>query len=95
MQVWLLWQKARALHLQPSSILGIDDPYVAYCLDEAVIFFGLRLESMLEEATNPTPSKEERQAKDAQDRVLRQVFGDEINIAPKKFADPALMFSQE
>ena len=75
--------------MPPSQLLGLErGSYEAYCLDEAVIFFGLRLENMLESAGHK-PGKEERRAKQAQERVLDKIFGKEKSSG---FADPALMF---
>jgi hypothetical protein len=92
LQTWLLWQKAKAVGVLPSFILGLEPgSYVAYCLDEAVIFFGLQLENMLDSAGHK-PSKEERKTKAAREAVLDRVFSDgEIKSAG--FADPALMFN--
>ena len=72
-------------------ILGLDEgSYEAYCLDEAVIFFGMALESDLEQAGHK-PSKEERRAKAAREALLAKVLGDEKKQGAG-FADPALMF---
>jgi hypothetical protein len=54
------------------------------------MYFGLSLENMLEEA-GEKPSKEERKAKAARDRVIARVFGDDKSNG-SGFADPALMF---
>lgn len=71
-------------------MLGLDPgSYEGYCLDEAVIFFGLQLENMLEQAGHK-PGKEERRAKAAREALLNKVFGDQEEGAG--FADPALMF---
>jgi hypothetical protein len=63
--------------------------YVAYCFDEAVTFFGLQLENMLDKATYK-PDKESRKMEAAQQRILDQVFG--TTKQGSGFADPALMF---
>lgn len=76
--------------MPPSQLIGLPSgSYEAYCLDEAVIFFGLRLENMLESAGHK-PGKEERKAKQAQERVLNKIFGNEKSSG---FADPGLMFN--
>lgn len=67
------------------------DTYEAYCLDEAVTYFGLVLENMLEEAGNK-PTKQDRKAKAARDRVLDKVFSDQEDAPSTGFADPAAMF---
>lgn len=74
----------------PSSILGLEQgSYEAYCLDEAVIFFGMTLESKLENAGHK-PGKEERRAQAIREKILDQVFGNEQPTSG--FADPAAMF---
>lgn len=87
----MLWQKSKALSQRPSDLIGlIPHSYEAYCLDEAVMYFGLTLENMLEEAGSK-PSKEERKAKAARERVLKKVFSPEAKQGTG-FADPASMF---
>lgn len=91
-RVWLLWQKAQAVHVRPSDILGLTpDSYEAYCLDEAVIFFGITVEGKLDQAGH-RPSKEERKAKAARERVLDKLFNADDDKKPSGFADPAAMF---
>lgn len=91
-QVWLLWVKAKATSQRPSELLGLErDSYEAYCLDEAVIFYGMSVENMLEEAGH-RPSKEERKAKAARERILDRLFSDDEEGKTSGFADPAAMF---
>jgi hypothetical protein len=70
----------------------IPHSYEAYCLDEAVIFFGLSLESMLEEAGNK-PGKEEKKAKSAREALLNKIFSSKEQAKTSGYADPASMFS--
>jgi hypothetical protein len=91
-QVWLLWQKSQAVHARPAELLGLDpDSYEAYCLDEAVIYFGLTVEAKLEEAGHK-PTKEERKAKAAREAVLKKILDPDQETKGSGFADPALMF---
>lgn len=86
--------KAKALGLPPSSILGLEyGSFEAYCLDEAVSYYGLTLENELDKASHK-PSKEERKAMAARERVLSRYLDDEDEVEAKKtgFADPASMF---
>ena len=78
------------MRTRPSKFLNIRNTYVAYCFDQAVIFFGMQFEAMLEEAGHK-PSKEERKAKAARDAVVQKMFSDEAQ-AGSGFADPAAMF---
>jgi hypothetical protein len=89
-QIWMLWLKAKELKQRPSELLNIRlSNYVAYCLDEAVVFFGLQLEGMLDEA-GQKPDKESARIERERKRVLDKIFGDGDDT--KHFADPAVMF---
>lgn len=92
-QVWLLWIKSKTLHTRPSELLNLEpDGYDAWCLDEAVIYFGLTLEGKLEEA-GQKPSKEERKARAARERIMNNILGeDDEKKKTAGYADPALMF---
>lgn len=90
-RVWLLWHKAKALSTPPSELIGLPrGSYEAYCLDEAVIYFGSQLESLLDNAGHK-PSKEERRAKAAREAILNKIFAEDDDKG-SGFADPALMF---
>lgn len=87
----MLWHKARSVRTPPSELLGLEKgSYEAYCLDEAVIYFGSSLENKLQEAGHK-PSKEERRAKAAREAILRKIFAQDDDKGTG-FADPALMF---
>lgn len=71
--------------------MGLEpDSYVAYCLDEAVIYFGLTVEAKLDEAGHK-PSKEERRARAAREKIMDTLFDPESKKT-SGYADPALMF---
>jgi len=49
--------------VRPSEILGLDDPYAAYCLDEAVLYILCRIEEdglprSLERMTEPDSNRQ-------------------------------------
>ena len=92
-RVWLLWLKSRSVRVRPSELLGIKPASIeGYCLDEAVIYFGMSLENMLEQA-GVKPSKEERRAQAARERLLDRVLAEEGEEKQASgFADPAAMF---
>ncbi len=58
-------------------------------MDEAVFYFGTQLTSKLEEAGHK-PSKEEKKAMAARQRILDKVFGKDDDKSGSGFADPAL-----
>ncbi len=61
-------------------MLGLEDSYTAYCLDEAVAFFGNTLVDELSDITDKNPKKTAQK----QERHLAKRLG-----LPVKFADPA------
>lgn len=74
------------MNLRPALILGFpSNSYEAYCIDEAVMVFGTQLQSKLEEAGHK-PSKEERRAVTARQRIIDKVFGKEKS--DQGYADP-------
>lgn len=77
----------------PSEILGLTrGSYEAWCLDEAVWYFGTVVEGELEKAGQPRKKpKGAAQAEAARKRVLNKYFPEEPG-AKKQFADPAAMF---
>lgn len=72
--------------------MGIDDDYLAYCLDQAVAYWGQFVEHELE-LVGDRPSKKERSAMEARKRRLRQLIQTD-GPEPEKgtFADPAAFF---
>lgn len=88
----MLWQKSKALGQRPSDLIGLArDSYEAYCVDEAVTYFGIMLENMLSDA-GQRPSKEDRKSQAARERVLDKIFSKEDQKQGTGFADPASMF---
>ena len=90
-QSWLLYHNAKLWKTRPSKLLAIEDEYVAYCLDEAISFFGGQLEYELDEASHGKVSKEERSARAKRQTVLDRVLG-KIEGDKPAYADPATMF---
>lgn len=78
--MWSLWLTAKSVRARPSELLDVQDPYAAYCLDNAVSEFGRAIESELSEVEGKT--KKEIQKKS--DRVLRKWLD-----MPQQYRDPA------
>ena len=80
----------------PSALLGLrndpDDAYVAYCLDEAIFFFGSHVENELNEAEENTRSKSKGAKKSARQRVMSKYLT-KAEEAKGAFADPAKFLS--
>jgi hypothetical protein len=70
---------AQALSCRPSALLGVDEEYAAFCLDEACVYFGeiVRAEVSAVEDKNP------RMLRGKRENVLRGLLG-----LPKRYADP-------
>lgn len=80
---------ARTWHCRPSDLLAIDDEYVAYCLDQAVSYFGRMLEADLDGVEGKDAEEQNWKRKRILDRYLN---GGEEKPSPGQFADPAAMF---
>lgn len=82
--------------MPPSLLLGLTSgSYEAYCLDEAVWYFGTIVENELEKAGQPKKkSKGVAEAEAARKRLLAKYFdnGDKKSLPNQGFADPAALF---
>lgn len=86
--MWLLDKMARRYTTRPSELLDLDDSYVAYCLDEAVLTFCAGVEGKLEEVKTPKGRRgPERRAKNQQALLNKLLKMPEDN--KPKFRDPA------
>lgn len=69
-----------------------DDPYVAYCLDEATWMWGRYVEQKLSESKKD--AKNEQVAKQRVQMAVKELFGDDATEGQKRsgFKDPAAIF---
>jgi hypothetical protein len=83
--LWNVYTTAKTYSCRPSELLGIDDTYVAYCLDNAVAEFGAYVSNELEKVEGKTAksTSKKREAK------LKQLLTDRETA---RFADPAKIF---
>lgn len=58
--MWGVYQLSQSLTIRPSELLGIEDAYVAYCLDEAVTVFGSYVTNKLEEVEGKPKEREKK-----------------------------------
>lgn len=74
--------------------MGVDDDYVAYCLNEAVYFFGRSLEHLMDQAGDR--AKNEKTAAMAREQVLKRVL-EPVKPGNKGtgFMDPAELFKTQ
>lgn len=88
---------AQRYRTTPSQLVGLTDPYTAWCLDEAVYIFANHVESKLAEAANR--QKGEKQKAAAKQRMLTSLLADaadkEGEAAQGKFRDPAAGFTKK
>lgn len=68
---------AQTWRKRPSEILGIEDEFIAYSMDRAVMHFGSWVERRLEEATKNSKTKE--QAIASAERELDKILGNVID----------------
>lgn len=88
----MLWLRSQSLRRSPSSLLGLTEgSYEAYCLDEAIWYFGSTIQHELEKAGQKR-QKGEAKMEAARKRVLAKRLGEE-NV-PQQYADPALLMMQ-
>lgn len=83
--MWELYQRSKQWGTRPAEILGIDDDYVAWCIDQAVFHFGVEVEGALNKVEGKTKSEIERKQRQVLDKYLRD------KNSPRRFADPAAM----
>lgn len=81
---------AKTWNCRPSDLLAITDEYVAFCVDQAIGYFGRVVEAELEAVEGKTDT--ERSQK--RDRVLQRYIGENDDEKPRRgqFADPTAMF---
>jgi len=90
-ELWLLFQDSKTWSSRPSQLLGVEDPYAAYCIDQAVAYWGRHLESEMDKAERNT--KNEDAATRARQAVLdRYMPRPENQKHTGNFSDPAAMF---
>ena len=77
---------AKEYSSRPSQLLGIEDPYSAWCLDDAVYAWGTHVEAELKRAT--TGAKNEAEAKRKHDAVWNKLFRGEGGPDTNQFRDP-------
>ena len=78
--LWTIYSQAKELSKRPSEILNVEEPYTAYCLDEAVMAFGRGCEAAMDSVK--TKGKKPAQIKGARENMLRRFLG-----IQRKFAD--------
>jgi hypothetical protein len=93
MLVWIVYGQAKAWKVTPSSLLGLKrGSYEAWCLDQAVNFFGNHVESELEKVGQKQSAKDRALIANRQ-RKLEKLLDPNPEVAKKgQFMDPAAFF---
>lgn len=77
---------SQTMRTRPSSLLGVTDSWVAFCLDRACWYFAAEIESEQQEATNRLPDSAKAAAHTrARQRVLDKYLGVEAVSEPSRF----------
>lgn len=58
--MWSAWLSLKTYHKLPSLELEVTDSIAAYCLDKAVMWFGITVENLLDERVKVISGKDER-----------------------------------
>lgn len=83
----------------PSSLLRLDDPYTAWCVDEAITMFKARVDAAVDAAGERAPKSNDHKMEEAVrqaelDKLIKynpDAHKEESTPAQRKFADPAAM----
>ncbi len=83
-----MYNHAKLWAVRPSELLDLDDPYAAYCLDEAVAYLGNTVQSELNGVEASSRADGDRQTQ----LILDSYFKPKTD-KPRSgmFADPALL----
>jgi hypothetical protein len=80
------------MFVPPSQLLGLTPgSYEAYCLDQAVWYFGSTVNSELEQA-GQKKSKGQGRSEAARKRVLAKYLSTGSDPVKQQYADPAALF---
>lgn len=60
--MWKVFVLSQEMGVRPSEVLGIANDYVAYCIDEVVVLFGLEIRAELDKVGVKQSSKDKRVA---------------------------------
>jgi len=79
-----LYQEAKTWGTRPSTLLGVDEPYAAYCLDQAVSAWGGYIVSELEKVEG----KDEKKVAAKRQRRLLQLLEAPDQVRFKSLRNP-------
>lgn len=85
----MLYNDATTWGCTPADYIGVDDEYLAFCLNQAVAYAGKFIENAMEEAAGKAKTTKAAQA--ARDRVLKKYLSKPGERS--QFMDPAVFMS--
>ena len=62
--MWAIWKKSKVWRTRPADLVGLDDPYVGWCFDDAVYAWGSHVDSEIEKAVAENNKKKHGRRKD-------------------------------
>lgn len=80
---------SKTWNCRPSDLVAIEDPYVAYCFDQAVGHIGRSIEAELDKVESKSVAEGEQKRK----IVLERFLGDPEKPSKGLYADPAAMMT--
>jgi hypothetical protein len=86
---WLLYNEASSWSVRPSTLLDLQDPYTAFCFDQAINYWGKTIEGELEKVEGKNAKDTELRRKSILEKYL---YPDGDGSSKHQFSDPALMF---
>jgi hypothetical protein len=77
--MWQVYQTAKTYQVRASDLLGVSDPWTAYCVDNAVARFGSALEAALDAVTG----KNDKEINKKRERIMEKWLD-----IPRRFKSP-------
>jgi hypothetical protein len=80
---------AEKMHCRPSTLLGVQDPALAFCVDRATMTLASAIEAEMDARTKRLPDNAKAAAHDrARQKVLDEYLGVELADEPQRFRTP-------
>ena len=83
--MWSVFSLSREARVAPSELMHIEDPYVAYCFDEAVLTWGSHVLSEVREAGEDKKTSKQKGLEAKAERKFKALL--EVKDE-KRFASP-------
>jgi hypothetical protein len=91
---WQLWQRCQAFRCQPSDLIKLNNPLIAYFFDRGIWFFGSYVQREVdvagERATRGVKNRTNAEAlgNTARQRALAKMCGEDITKTTTGYRDP-------